>query len=104
MDIVKRGQKREERTNKFFSKRLGPSGRCYSFLVNKDNVWVLWEDKKGIQNKTNSPTRIFASITNVETTMSMAINCFAPSFIFYHLELLNILCFISIVNNENVWG
>ena len=65
------------------------------FQVNKDNVCFLWEDKKGIQNKTNSPTRIFASITNVETTMSIAINCFAPSFIFYHLELLNILCFIS---------
>ncbi len=48
------------------------------------------EDKKGIQNKTKSPTRIFASITNVETTMSIAINCFAPSFIFYHLELLTV--------------
>jgi len=44
-------------------------------------------DKKGIQNKTNSPTRIFASITNVETTMSKAINCLVPLFIFYHLEL-----------------
>ena len=24
---------------------------CYRFLVDKDNVCVLWEDKKGLENR-----------------------------------------------------
>ena len=60
---------------------------CYSFLVDKDGVLVFVGGKKGIQNKASSPARIFASTTKVETTISKAINCLVPLFIFYHLEL-----------------